>query len=110
MSNKHKHLESIHFKEIWERVICPVKDLVLQESDESFNHLANLHNVDEQSWKESLEKTYRKLRKTCKELCYGNTDGSLDSRKIASIFCKDLIEHKFFKFDLDKAKEILAEK
>lgn len=110
MKNEHAHLESRHFKEIWERVICPVRDLVLQECDETFKEVADLHTVDEQSWRENLENTYRILRKACKELCYGNTTGSLDSRKLAAIFCKTLIKHKYFKFNLDKAKAVLAQK
>ncbi len=110
MKKKQMHLESRHFKEIWERVICPVRDLVLEECDESFKSFAGLHGVNELTWKSNLESTYRVLRSSCKELCYGDSNGNLDSRKIASIFCKTLIKHKYFKFDLEKAKAILSEK
>lgn len=107
MNNEHAHLESRHFKGIWEKVICPVKDLVLAECDDAFINNTDLNTVDEQSWRDELESTYRILREACKELCYGDSTGSLDSRKLASIFCKTLIKHKYFKFNLDKAKELL---
>ena len=109
MNSRQPHIKSRHFEKIWEQVICPVRDMVLRECDETFVQSTGLHLVEEKTWKDSIESTYRHLRKECKKYCYGNGKdvGYLDSRKFAAIFCKAIIQKKAFSFDLDEAQKQL---
>lgn len=109
MNSRQPHIKSRHFEKIWERVVCPVRDVVLRECDDVFVQSTGLHLVEEKAWKDSIEATYRRLRKECKKYCYGNGKdlGYLDSRKIAAIFCKAIIQKKAFSFDLDVAQKQL---
>ncbi len=101
--------ESRHFSQIWEKVICEVLQVVKDECDKEFVQICGLKTKQLDTWKKSLEKEYRTLRRTLKEFCYGDCadNGSLDSRKLAAVFCKALIKEKVFVFDTKKAMELL---
>lgn len=101
--------ESRHYSIIWTEIICPVKEVIKEECDSEFSAQCSLRTKNERAWKETLEKEYRALRKKLKIECYGSDsdDGSLDSRKLAAVFCKAIINKKFFVFDTKAAQKLL---
>lgn len=101
--------ESRHYTQIWEKVICEVLRVVKDECDEEFEQKCRLKTKQIDLWKRSLEKEYRMLRHMLKEYCYGEraTDGSLDGRKLAAVFCNALIKEKAFIFDTIEALKLM---
>lgn len=103
--------ESRHYSQIWEKVICVVLQVIEDECDKKFVEICNLKTKQLDIWKKCLEKEYRTLRRDLKEFCYGNRSdhGSLDSRKLAAVFCKALINEKVFIFDTEEAMTLLMQ-
>lgn len=106
---KKRNEESRHYSQIWEKVVRQVLMIVEEECDAEFVEYCSLQMKPLSSLKVTLEDEYRLLRRELKEACYGNRsdNGSLDSRKLAAVFCKSLIKEKAFRFNTAKALQLL---
>lgn len=103
---------SRHFNRIWKMAVLPAKTLVLEEADPVFLERCCLREVNLGDWKEQVGKEYWDLREKLKVTCYGKdaSDGSLDGRKIAAVFCKALVREKAFVYDVAQAGKLVKEK
>lgn len=103
---------SRHYTQIWEKIITPTLQVVREECDEDFRNSCDLEIKEIEKWKKTLEEKYRTLRSKLKDVCYGDSKdvALLDGRKIAAIFCRALIEEKAYRFDTDRAYEIMSNK
>lgn len=85
------------FDHIWKKVVFPVSQTVLTESDPDFAGACGLRLRSSEEWKEELCHEYRNLRQQLKDICYGPTDHRspeelLDGRKIAAAKKKTLAD------------------
>lgn len=104
--------ESRHYTQIWDKVVRLALEVVEEECDTEFSTMCSLQLKPEAELKTSLEKEYRILRRELKESCYGNgaDDGFLDGRKLASVFCKALVNVKAFQFNTADALKLLKKR
>lgn len=103
------------FDHIWKKVVFPVSQTVLTESDPDFAGACGLRLRSSEEWKEELCHEYRNLRRQLKDICYGPTDHRspeelLDGRKIAAILCSALVSRKGLLFNTEEAKKFAAAK
>lgn len=103
------------FDHIWGKVIQPVSEVVLKQSDQDFIKCCKLQPRPIEEWENGLYKMYQHLREQLKDICYGYSDHRsaeelLDGRKIAAVLCASLISQKGFQFDMAKAQEFTEKK
>lgn len=108
--------ELTSFDHIWEKVVFPVSQTVLTESDPDFAEACALQLRPSEEWKEELYQKYLDLRKQLKDVCYGPTtdhrspEEFLDGRKIAAVLCFALTSQKGFLFRTEEAWQFAMSK
>lgn len=107
--------DSREFPFIWDYIICPIRKIMLEESDPVFAEAVGLHYRDDEEWRGQLEWEFHHQRHNLKEQCYGKRrtnegDRLLDSRKVAAVLCQACLKHKVFKIDVNVASKLAEEK
>lgn len=106
--------DSKEFPFIWEHIITPISQFMLEESDPDFVEAVHLRYRGEGEWHQRVEREFHHQRHNFKEQCYGKRrsetgDPLLDSRKVAAVLCQTCLIHKAFELDVSAAGS-LAEK
>ena len=108
--------EMQEFPFIWENIVKPLWQVVLDECDPAMMKNCGLHYRDGDEWRRGLEKEFHIQRQELKRQCYNRRKPQLgpqpllDSRKVAAILCKSCLKRKAFSFDLTAAASLAAEK
>lgn len=104
------------FPFIWDNIIVPLRQVMLEECDSAMVENCGLHYRDGNEWRRELEKEFHIQRQDLKRQCYNRRKQQLgpqpllDPRKVAAILCKTCLKRKAFSFDVTAATSLAAEK
>ena len=97
------------FDYIWERSVLNSIAKCQKELDKAFQEKVSLTTPCKSIYKKELSKIYHRKREWLKKTYLPNSDQAmLDFHKLSAIMCRSIIGHKFFKFDVEKAKAFLV--
>lgn len=91
------------FDYIWSHVICQTRDSLYEHYLSKYNEDFKLAKNSSVDLKERVSQQYELSKKIVKEDYYEKTKRKtdlIDQHKIASCFCKSLIDVKLFKYDI----------
>lgn len=91
------------FDYIWSNIICQTRDSLYEYYLSKYKNDFHLEKSSASDLKERVSQQYELSKKIVKEDYYDKTERAtdlIDQHKIASCFCKSLIDVKFFKYDI----------
>lgn len=98
-------MKDINFDFLWDILIVKLIEQLYKEFDKDKIEEFDIRIKDKEIVKKNIYREYNKIRKSLKQKYYykGNSpNAKIDNHKIASCFCKSLINNKIFVFKIKK--------